>query len=121
MGKMSKDKGARFERELANIFKTEYGYTEAERTAQHAGKTGGEPDVRGLPGIHIEAKHQEKMRLYDWVDQAKRDVADKESSDLPAVFHRQNYKEILVTLPLDAFMQIYREYESGLELKKKEV
>lgn len=112
MGKMSKDKGARFERQLASIFR-DNGYTEARRTAQYCGSSGDASDVVGLPNIHVEAKHQEKMHLYDWVDQAKRD--SKGNGRLPVVFHKKNNAEILVTMPLDVFFEIYREYESGLK------
>lgn len=109
MGKInSKQKGARFERELASRFR-DHGYSDARRTAQYCGNTGDASDVVGLPGIHIEAKHQEQMRLYDWVDQAKRDSDG--TGRLPAVFHKKNHAEILVTMPLDAFMRLYREYE----------
>ena len=68
----SKQKGARFERQLAGLFR-DYGYVDARRTAQYCGNTGDASDVVGLPGIHIEAKHQEKMYLYDWMEQAERD------------------------------------------------
>ena len=112
----SKAKGARFERELAGIFR-EYGYSKARRTAQYCGNTGQAADVVGLPGLHIEAKHQEKMYLYDWVDQSKRDAEG--TGKLPAVFHKKNYAEILVTMPLDSFMTIYREYE--LERARQEI
>lgn len=115
MGKMSRDKGKRFERQLAGIFR-DYGYKDARRTAQYCGNTGDASDVVGLPGIHVEAKHQEQMRLYDWVDQAKRDAAG--GDDLPAVFHKKNHHEILVTMRLDDWMTIYREYEAGLYLKE---
>ena len=64
----SKQKGARFERQLAGMFR-DYGF-QARRTAQYCGNTGDASDVIGLPGIHIEAKHQETMRLYDWMAQA---------------------------------------------------
>lgn len=111
----SKAKGARFERQLAGIFR-EYGY-KARRTAQYCGNTGEASDVVGLPGIHVEAKHQEAMRLYDWVDQAKRD--SRGTGKLPAVFHKKNNAEILVTMPLDSFMTIYREYE--LERTRQEI
>lgn len=107
----SKDKGARFERELASKFR-EYGYAESRRTAQYCGNTGDASDVVGLKGLHIEAKHQEKMHLYDWMAQAKRDASGKDV--LPAVFHKKNYAEILVTMTLDDFMTIYREWEAGL-------
>lgn len=104
-----REKGARFERKLANIFK-EYGYTEAYRTAQFCGNTGAAADVVGLPGIHIEAKHQEKMYLYDWMAQAKRDAVE---SNLPAVFHKKNNAAILVTMELPDFMKMYQEYEKN--------
>lgn len=106
-GKMSREKGKRFERKLASIFR-EYGY-EARRTAQYCGNTGDASDVVGLPGIHIEAKAQEKMCLYDWMAQAKRDAEGSEN--LPAVFHKKNNAEILVTMELKDFMKIYK----GLE------
>lgn len=112
----SKAKGARFERTLAGLFR-EYGY-KARRTAQYCGNTGDASDVVGLPGIHVEAKHAEAMRLYDWVDQAKRDAAANGGGNLPAVFHKKNNAEILVTMPLDSWMQIYREYEAGMNVER---
>lgn len=109
----SKQKGARFERTLAGLFR-EYGYSEARRAAQYCGNTGDASDVVGLPGIHVEAKHAEAMRLYDWMDQAKRDAAANGKGNLPAVFHKKNHAEILVTLTLDGFMKLYREYEFNM-------
>lgn len=103
----SKKKGATFERTLAGKFR-EYGY-DARRTAQYCGNTGDASDVVGLPNIHIEAKHQEQMRLYDWMAQAKRDAS--KSGNLPAVFHKKNHAEILVTMTLDDWMKLYKEYE----------
>ena len=108
----SKKKGARFERLLASKFR-EYGYA-ARRTAQYCGNTGDASDVVGLPGIHIEAKHQEAMRLYDWVDQAKRDANG--TGRIPAVFHKKNNAEILVTMTLDGWIELYREWEAGREV-----
>ena len=104
----SKQKGARFERQLASKFR-EHGY-EARRTAQYCGNTGDASDVVGLPGIHIEAKHQERMSLYDWMEQAKRDARQGE---LPAVFHKKNNAEILVSMELADWIKLYREWEAG--------
>lgn len=112
----SKQKGARFERHLAWLFR-EYGYAEARRTAQYCGNTGDASDVVGLPGIHVEAKHAEAMRLYDWMDQAKRDAAANGKGNIPAVFHKKNNAEILVTLTLDGFMKLYKEYEANMSEK----
>ena len=109
--KNSKQKGARFERSLAAKFR-DYGY-DARRTAQYCGNTGDASDVVGLPGIHIEAKHQEKMYLYDWMAQAIRDAEAGGSGALPAVFHKKNNAEILVTMTLDDWMCLYREWEAG--------
>jgi hypothetical protein len=112
----SKQKGARFERALASKFR-EYGYDDARRTAQYCGNTGDASDVIGLPGIHIEAKHQETMRLYDWIAQAKRDAENGGNGNLPAVFHKKNNEEILVTMELSDWINLYREWEAGLDLK----
>lgn len=101
----SKEKGKRFERQLAGMIR-DYGY-DAHRSAQYCGKNGGVADVVGLPGIHIEAKHQETMRLYDWIDQAKRDVRDADNGDVPVVMHKKNNAEVLVTMRFDDFMEMY--------------
>ena len=113
----SKQKGARFERQLAGIFR-DYGY-DARRTAQYCGNTGDAADVTGLPGLHCEAKHCEQMRLYEWMAQAKRDAEASGNHVLPAVFHKKNNADILVTMTLPDFMNIYREWEAGHELLKR--
>lgn len=104
----SKAKGARFERLLASKFR-EYGY-DARRTAQYCGNSGDAADVTGLPGIHVEAKHQERMALYEWMAQAKRDAAAGGGNALPAVFHKRNNAAILVTVEFDTFMKLYKEW-----------
>ena len=103
----SRQKGARFERTLAAALR-DYGY-ECRRGQQYCGKNG-DADVIGLPGIHIEAKHQERMSLYDWMEQAKRDARQDE---LPAVFHKRNNAEILVSMELADWIKLYREWEAG--------
>lgn len=116
MGMKSKRKGKAGELELARKLR-EYGYN-CGRTAQYNGKAeDGEADLRGLPGIHIECKRVEKLNLYDAVNQAKRD--SEGTDDLPVVFHRRNHHEWLVAMPLDSFIEIYREYASDLLLKER--
>lgn len=102
----SRAKGARFERLLASKLR-DYGY-DARRGQQYCGANG-DADVIGLPGIHIEAKHRERMQLYDWMAQAKHDA----KGAIPAVFHKRNNCAILVTMELGDFMTIYREWEAG--------
>ena len=102
----SKNKGAKGERELAKVLR-QYGY-ECRRGQQYSGANG-DADVVGLPGIHIECKRVERLNIQDAVDQAKRDKRDDE---IPAVFHRKNKGEWLVTLTLNDFIKIYREWEA---------
>lgn len=109
----SKAKGARFERTLASRLR-EYGY-DCRRGQQYC-CANGDADVVGLPGLHIEAKHQETMRLYEWMSQAKRDSDG--TGRLPAVFHKKNNAAILVTMELEDFMNLYREWEAGFDLKE---
>lgn len=110
MGKMSREKGKRGERYVASLFK-EYGY-DVHRSAQFCGKTGDAADVIGIPFIHAEVKFQEKMHLYDWIDQAKRDSEANGNGDLPTVFHKANYKDLLVTMRFEDWIQLYKEWES---------
>lgn len=107
----SKVKGKCYEREVASMFRSE-GY-EARRTNQYCGNTGEASDVIGPPGIHIEAKHQEQMRLYDWIAQAIRDADAAGDGDLPVVIHRKNHADTLVTMRFEDWIHLYREWEAG--------
>lgn len=101
----SRNKGAAGERELAAKLR-EYGYN-CRRGQQYSGANG-DADVVGLPGVHIEVKRVEKLNLYDAIAQAVRDAKEGE---IPAVFHRKNNKEWLVTLLLDDYMKMYKSTE----------
>ena len=68
-----------------------------------------------MPYIHIEAKHVEKLNLYDAMAQAKRDAKAGNEDRIPAVFHKKNNHNILVTMELDDWMQLYLEFEAGME------
>ena len=105
--KNSRRKGAVGERELSKVL-ANHGY-DCRRGQQYCGANG-DADVVGIPGVHIECKRVERLDLVGAVDQAKRDAREGE---LPAVFHRRNRCEWLVTMPLDAWMEIYREWEAG--------
>lgn len=104
-----KRKGAAGELEFSKVC-TQHGY-KARRTAQYCGKSGDASDVVGLPGMHVEVKRVEKLNIYDAIAQAKRDAA--ENGRRPMVAHRRNRGEWLITLPLEVFFEIYREWEAG--------
>lgn len=103
----SRAKGKRGELELSRAL-GEYGYG-CRRGQQYAGANG-DADVVGLPGIHIECKRVERLDLTGAVAQAKMDARPGE---LPAVFHRRNRESWLVTMPLEGWMELYREWEAG--------
>lgn len=99
----SRDKGARGERELAAELR-KYGY-DCSRGRQYKGGPDS-PDVEGLPHIHIECKRVEHLNIYDAIDQSRRDA--RGTTDLPAVFHRRNNCDWLVTMRLDDWMKLYK-------------
>ena len=103
----SRANGKRGELELAKVL-LEHGY-QARRTQQYSG-TEGTSDVVGLPGLHIECKRVERLNIDDAMLQARTD-ANKE--DKPGVFHRRNGGEWLVTMRLDDWVELYREWEAG--------
>lgn len=113
MGKSRREKGKRGERELAGILK-EHGY-DCRRGQQYCGAAG-DADVVGLPGIHIECKRVEKLNLLDAMEQAGREAREGEA---PAVFHRRDRCEWLVTMRLADWIQIYREWEAGRKMDRK--
>lgn len=101
----SKAKGCKGERELATILR-EYGY-DSRRGQQFSGGPDS-PDVIGLPGIHIECKRVETLNIHEAMKQAIRDAAGR---FLPAVFHRRNRGEWLVTMRLKDWMEIYKKWQ----------
>lgn len=103
----SKRKGKMGEIELSHVLK-DYGY-DCRRGQQYSGSNG-DADVVGLPGIHIECKRVERLSLYDAMAQSKHDARNGEK---PAVFHRKDRSKWLVTMEIDDFMEIYREWEVG--------
>lgn len=100
----SRDKGARGERELTKALR-EYGY-ECRRGQQYCGANG-DADVIGLPGIHIECKRVERLNIEDAMTQA---IRDRREGEYPAVFHRKNNCKWLVTMRLEDWIEIYKEW-----------
>lgn len=97
----SKQKGNRGERELARLLQ-EKGY-DAHRNSQWAQGGMENPDV-SLPGIHIECKRVEALRLYDALEQAERDANGKA---LPCVMHRKNKAPWVVIMALEDWLKLY--------------
>lgn len=103
MGKMSREKGKRGELEIAHLLR-EHGY-EGSRGQQRKGGPDS-PDVKGLPGIHIEVKRTEKLNLYEAMAQSRRDSGPE---DIPVVIHRRNNRGWIVAMGFEDFMKLYKE------------
>lgn len=100
MGKASRTKGARGEREVAAIFKAA-GF-DCHRTPNSGGLMF-PGDLIGLEGVHVEVKRAERLCIPQWLKQA-RDEAP--AGTLPALCFRQSHSEWHVVVPLKAFVRM---------------
>ena len=100
-GKSSQSKGRRAKRELAALLQS-YGYDVRPGAAL---SFGAEPDIVGLENVHVEVKRREAVNLSAALEQAQRD--SERFGGLPAVFPRANRKPWTVSMPLDAWLQLY--------------
>ena len=103
MGKLSRNKGKRYERELANYL-SDNGFPS--RRGQQFSGGGDSPDVisEEFP-FHIEAKRTERLMLYDAMTQSIRDAGAKP----PCVIHRKNNSESMFTCRLSDLVKLLNE------------
>lgn len=116
LGRYSKNKGKRAERELAHIFQ-EAGLVNVHRTAQFMGKTGQAGDIEGVPFIHVEAKNVEKLNLRNAMAQSENDAEACGKGEIPIVCHKKSRVPWLVTMNLTDWIPIYKVW---LEAKEKD-
>ena len=105
----SKAKGGRGEREFAALCRYE-GYDGARRGRQFQGGVDS-PDVKGLPGIHVEVKRTERLNIHEAMTQAVRDC---NGQALPIVAHRRNRDGWMITMRAADWFSLYREWEAGM-------
>ena len=89
MGRMSKQKGKRGEREAAAELGAILG-VDARRGVQYQGGPDSPDVVLDGVAIHVEAKRTERLALWAAIDQAK---ADAPEGKVPIVWHRPNRRE----------------------------
>jgi len=106
----SKQKGARGERELSQFLR-DLGF-EARRGVQYQGGTDSPDVVHNIPGLHLECKFTEKLRLYDALAQASNDAKPEE---IPVVAHRANNKKWVAILDLEQFIKIFTSDNRGIQ------
>ncbi len=103
VGKMSRQKGKRGEREAAALLR-EHGFSEARRGVQYQGGHDSD-DVIGLPGWHVEVKRTETLSIYPALEQA---IVDKSDAAKPVVLHKRNGKQWLAILNATDFLELVR-------------
>ena len=102
MGSMSKRKGAAGEREAAEKLNEVLG-TRFHRGRQYHGGPES-PDLAGdLPGLHVEVKRCERLRLYDALTQARQDAS---VTQVPAVMHRANSKSWVIVVHVEDLIRL---------------
>lgn len=101
MGRKSRDKGKRGEREaadeLARLFNVE-----ARRGVQFAGGTDSPDVMHDLHGVHVEVKRVERLEFHKAVQQAEADAGD----NLPVVLYRRNGDKWYAICRLDDLPQL---------------
>jgi len=107
MGKLSRNKGKRGEREVAKILRR-HGFAEAARGAQHKGGPDS-ADVVGSGPFHCEVKFVERLDLYGALGQAERDAGEDK---VPCVVHRRSRTPWLITLNFETLLDLLG-YVSG--------
>lgn len=99
----SRNKGKNGELELAQILR-DWGFSRVRRSQQYAGYNG-DADLVGLPHIHVEVKRVERLNIHDAIEQANRD--SEKTGEIPAVFHRKNHTDWIVTMNLEDWVKLY--------------
>lgn len=103
MGRTSQRKGRGGEIELAHALQS-YGYDVRPGEPLNYGK---EPDLSGLPNIHIECKRAETLRLSEWMAQATKD-AQRFHDGAPTLFYRRSREPWRVVMNFSDWIQLYK-------------
>jgi|SRR5580692_712674 Holliday junction resolvase len=102
-GKMSRNKGAAAERELAALLTDELGFVVKRKLGQ--AREGGD-DIQ-VGHFKIEAKRRENLSIMQWVRQIEACTAKHE---VPIVAFRQSQQEWRVVVRLRDFIPMLREF-----------
>lgn len=102
MGKASRQKGARGEREVRDVFRS-FGLD-----ARRDGRLDDDL-VHGIDGFHFEVKRREAYALGEWLRQAEEDAKDRE----PVVVFRKNGQPWRAVISLEALLHLITNHEGG--------
>ncbi len=99
-----RSKGNRAELEVREILR-DHGYTSTRRNFQSGGQGGGDL-IEGIPGVHLEIKHQETTKIWEWIAQAQADACP---TDTPAVIFRRNRSDWYACIPFEDLLGLLEE------------
>lgn len=105
MGRASREKGKRGEREVVALAREHD--LEADRTAAlQAGGVPGAADVRlrAFPGLHVEVKRDERLSVDRMVRQAEEDAP---AAAVPVVAYRRNGEPWRAVVPLEYLARLW--------------
>lgn len=102
MGSKSVQKGARAEREVADILKKR-GYTVERGGTQSYGQR---PDLFGLNHVHLEIKRSETAKIWNWMEQSRQDAA-KFKDGYPTVIFRRSRSNWMICMELEDWLTLY--------------
>lgn len=104
MGKLSREKGKRGEREVVALLKS-YGFN-ARRGQQFRGTKDSPDVVHDMTGFFIEVKLRQSFNLHDTLDKAD---GEKPHDTKSVVFHRKDGKRWLATMDAGEFLSEIKE------------
>ncbi len=111
MGKASRDKGKRGEREIAALFRA-HGF-QAKRGQQFRGGPDSPDIIHDILGLHVEVKFREQVSVFAALEQVSRDAGYDGGS--PAVFMRKLRKPWIVVMDADDFLDLMEEIHVLIE------
>lgn len=114
-GKASREKGKRFERQVAHLF-IDAGF-DARRSQQFCGKAGDADVVVSGSPLHVECKANEKLNINKAMEQSTSDARDGE---IPIVVHKKSRKPVLVTMYWSDFIEMYKS-SIGCDLRDENI
>lgn len=100
-GASARAKGKNAENELSRLIRETWGYpVRRGHVFDH------ESDMVGLTGIHPEVKRQQRLNIYEAMEQAKTEARIR-NDGLPTVFFRKDRGEWLVAMRLEDWIDLY--------------
>lgn len=111
-----KHKGARLERKIAKVLRSSGLDKKAKRSFQSGATWFWKSDIYTSLNFSIEAKNQERLRIWDWWQQTR---SQRKAYSPPVLMFTSNHRPILVAMDLDDWVNLVKEREDWKEKASK--